>query len=147
MVAGRDFVSQASGIREMIDIRGDVLMEEALAVLYKNGDMLRHLNKVLKIYQERRNYFCDLLETELSDFVTFIKPTGGMAVWVTFKTGYQLADIAKNVAKLGIFIIDGNIYNTGNINLNSLRMGFASMTFQEMHDLVNGIKQCVVQIE
>ncbi|MCF8448430.1 MAG: PLP-dependent aminotransferase family protein [Taibaiella sp.] len=143
ILAVKAFIDQASGIREMIDVRGDVLMEEALAGLYRNGDMQRHLNKTVKIYQERCDYFCTLLETELNGMVSFIKPTGGMAVWVTFAAGYPLTAIAKKAAKLGIFISDGSMYNTNTTNYNSVRIGFASMNIQEMHELVSVIKQCV----
>lgn len=143
LVAGKAFVDQASGIREMIDIRGDVLMEEALAVLYRNGDMQRHLHKVVKIYQERRDYLCSLLETELNGMVAFVRPTGGMAVWVTFAGNYPLTAIAKRVAKLGVFISDGSMYNTDSTNYNSVRIGFASMNLPEMHELVNALKQCM----
>jgi len=49
LLAGSEFIWQAARLREMIDIRGDVLMEEAMAILFKNGDMQKHLKNAVKI--------------------------------------------------------------------------------------------------
>lgn len=143
MVAGQTFIDQASGIREMIDIRGDILMEEALASLYRNGEMQRHLNKAVKVYQERRDYFCGRLSNELGTMLHFIKPSGGMAVWVVFKKPYRLTDISAKLAGQGIFISDGNMYNTAGSNYNALRMGFALMAHAEMDEVVEAFKSCL----
>lgn len=143
LVAGAAFINQAAGIREMLDIRGDVLMEEALAVLYKNGDMQKHLNKAVKLYHERRDFLCDLLESELSDMVTFTRPPGGMSVWLQFKPAYKLPDVARIVAQQGIYINDGSLYNSGTVNYNALRVGFASLNEQELRELVMALKKAV----
>jgi GntR family transcriptional regulator/MocR family aminotransferase len=141
LVGSAAFVQQAAGLREMIEIRGDVLMEEAMAVLYKNGDMQKHVHKAVKLYQERRDFFCNLLSNELGDMVHYQKPSGGMSVWVTFNEPYELPKIAAGVAKSGIRMNDGQLYNTENVNYNALRMGFASMNESEMVDVVSCIKK------
>lgn len=143
LVAGAAFIKQAAGVREMLDIRGDVLMEEALAVLYKNGEMQKHLNKAVKLYHERRDFLCDLLESELSEMVTFTRPPGGMSVWLQFKPAYKLPDVARIVAQQGIYINDGSLYNSGTVNYNALRVGFASMNEQEITELVMALKKAV----
>lgn len=143
LVAGAALIWQAAALREMIDIRGDILMEEALAALYKNGHMQKHLNKAVKTYRQRRDHFCNLLSTELNDAVSFDKPSGGMSVWVKFNTGYNLPEIAYKAAKNGIYMNDGIMYNTGNTNYNALRMGFASMNEMEMEELVKTLKTII----
>ena len=141
LVGSSAFVEQAARIREMIEIRGDVIMEEALAVLYKNGTMARHLNKAVKLYQKRRDLFCDLLEHNLRGMVHFTKPTGGMSVWVKFEPEYRLPDIARRAGERGLFMNDGKLYNSGEVDHNALRMGFASMNEAEMEEAIGILKQ------
>ena len=141
LVAGNEFIWQAAQLREMIDIRGDIVMEEAMSVLFNNGDTQRHLKKAVKLYEERRNIFCGMLENELAGMASFTKPAGGMAVWVQFNKKYNLHTIVQKVAAKGIYMSDGSFYNTGKTNYNSLRMGFASMNKNEMEDVVRALKE------
>jgi len=135
LVAGAEFIWQAARLREMIDIRGDVLMEEAMAVLFKNGDMQKHLKKAVKIYQERRDDFCSMLEAELGGITRFTRPAGGMSVWVQFDKKYAVSAVAKKVAAKGLFMADGGFYNSGKTNYNAVRMGFASLNKKELEDV------------
>ena len=102
LVATEDFVNNAAQLKRMIDIRGDVLLEESLAILFNNGDMQKHLKKSLKIYQQRRDLFCDLLEKEFKGKLSFIKPSGGMSVWVRFDKRYPLQKISEKASGAGI---------------------------------------------
>ncbi|MFT3823852.1 MAG: PLP-dependent aminotransferase family protein [Chitinophagaceae bacterium] len=140
LVATEDFVREAILFRRMMDMRGDNLMEEALAVLFKNGDMVRHLKKSVKLYHERRDLFCGLLEKELGGLVSFRKPSGGMAVWARFDARHPLPAISAKAAAKGLFISDGNSYNYGTDSQNALRLGFASLNEKEMKEVVGILK-------
>ena len=135
LLAGSEFIWQAARLREMIDIRGDVLMEEAMAILFKNGDMQKHLKKAVKIYQERRDSFCSMLESELGNITRFTTPAGGMSVWVQFDKKYTVSVVAKKLAGKGLFMGDGSFYNSGKVNYNAVRMGFASLNKKELEEV------------
>ena len=51
----------------------DYLLEEAMARLFRNGDMQRHLKKSVKLYHERRDTLCKMLKKELSNEVVCFK--------------------------------------------------------------------------
>jgi len=143
LAAPENFIRACAQLRMMLDIRGDVLLEEALAVLSNAGHIQRHLKKSVKLYHERRDIFCNLLEKELSGIVSFTKPQGGMAVWVRFDKKYPLPVIAQRASAYGLFMGDGSFYNSGNVNYNALRMGFASFNEKEMEEVVGIIKKVV----
>jgi GntR family transcriptional regulator/MocR family aminotransferase len=143
MVAPKNFINETLHLRRLIDIRGDNLMEEALAVLFNNGDMQKHLKKSLKLYRQRRNMFCELLNDELGKQLDFEKPAGGMALWVKFNKKNSLPDIAKQASAMGLFMSDGSFYNSPVINYNALRMGFASLNEKEMKEAVSILKKIV----
>ncbi len=134
LVGTADFIQEAAMFRRMLDTRGDNLMEEALAVLFKNGDMVRHLKKSVKLYHERRDLFCNLMEKELGELVSFRKPAGGMAVWARFHKRNPLPAIAAKAAAKGLYISDGASYNYQTDSQNALRMGFASLNEKEMEE-------------
>jgi len=141
MVAPQDFIKEASSLRRMINIRGDILLEEALADLYHSGAMQRHIRKSVKLYRERRDRFCEMLADAMGDKIAFNVPPGGMAAWVRFREEYPLPGIAQEAARLGLFMSDGHFYNSGSVRYNALRMGFASLNEQEMTEIVAILKK------
>jgi GntR family transcriptional regulator/MocR family aminotransferase len=65
MIGPSAFIDAAASLRELIDKQGDTLLEEAFAVLFDDGEMERHFRKSLKIYKQRRNMFCQILNLTL----------------------------------------------------------------------------------
>jgi GntR family transcriptional regulator/MocR family aminotransferase len=140
IVASKAFIWQAAQLRKVMEIRGDVLMEESVASLYSSGEMQRHINRSVKLYKIRRDMFCEMLVRELGDRVRFNKPSGGMAIWITFDQKYPLPELSKKLAIQGIYMNDGSQYDdTGEVAPNSLRIGFASMNEKEMKVLTGAL--------
>lgn len=137
MIAPDNFIKQAAQLRRLIDSRGDNLMEAAIANLVKNGDISRHIKKSNKIYHQRRDMFCALLDQYLPGIVNYHKPAGGMAIWSLFHPKHPLPVVAARASALGLFMNDGATYITGKANYNALRIGFASLNEKEMQEVVD----------
>lgn len=132
MIAPADFIRQAIQLRLMIDLRGDHILEDALAVLIQNGDVGRYLKKANKVYFDRLNNICTSLQ-ELKGIIDFERPSGGMAIWARFSKDYPLAKVADAAAARGLYISRG-FQSHGNLrDGNSIRMGFAAMNIDEMN--------------
>ena len=138
MVATADFIAQATNLRRTIDIRGDNLMEDAMAALIRNGDLARHMKKSNKIYHTRRDYLCQLLTASLGERIQFKKPDGGLAIWARFNPDCPLPLVATRASTLGLLLNDGSYFNDSKTNYNAMRFGFASLQPKEM-DLAVGI--------
>lgn len=147
LVAPPEIISRAVDYRNLVDNKGDQLLEEALATLYENGTMQRHIRKSVKLYHKRRDLFCDLLKKELGDKVSFKKPDGGMAVWIKFNKKYGLPKIASLAAAKSLCMKDGSFYNTSAINHNAMRLGFASMDENEITNVVRILKEVIQALE
>lgn len=132
LIAPESVITAGAEYKRLLDIRGDLLFENALAALFRNGTMQRHIRKSLKVYQERRDLFCHLLESELGNSVSFKTPAGGMAVWVRFNKPHDLPGISAAASGQGLWMSDGIFYNSSTTQFNGLRMGFASLEEKEM---------------
>lgn len=142
MIAPADFIREAAQFRRIIDIRDDNLLEEALAILLKNGDIARHLKKSVKLYHERRDLLCRLMEEELGGIVSFRKPAGGLALWTGFPEKHSLPAIAARASGMGLFMSDGSSHY-GSTSYNALRIGFASMNEKEMRETISVLKKAI----
>ncbi len=140
IVAPSEFIAAATYLRKSIDTQGDSLIENAVAELYKDGTLARHLKKSLKLYKERRDHFCNLLKTELGDAISFKIPDGGLMVWVNFIKN-NLPSVSANALKKGLIMNDGTDYDTKKTKYNSVGLGFASLNFREQERAVAILKE------
>ena len=83
------------------------------------------------------------MKSELKNKVTFIKPKGGLTVWTKFDNSIDLNSLVINASKKGLFMVNPNIYNPPGKNLNSSRLGFASMNKDELSQSVNIINSLI----
>ncbi len=140
LIAAKEFVDEAAKLRGYIDRQGDALLELTFSKFIKNGDLDRHINKMLKIYKERRNLFCKLLKDELGEYFTFNIPQGGMAVWVCLDKKYNWEEIRTIALQEKLVVPDWKWYDAINAKHNCIRMGFATYNKDEMLKLVKRLK-------
>jgi len=140
MTGPKNFIAAVANYRRHIDYQGDSLLENAIAALYDDGTISRHIKKAVKLYKERRDHFCNLLTQELGQRLSFKIPDGGMSVWTKFETA-DLRQLSAAAFKKGLIISNGQDYNTHNVNYNSLRLGFASLTFEEQRKAIAILKE------
>jgi len=143
MVGPEAFIVEATYLRRLIELRGDNHMEDALAELIRNGDVGRHLKKVNRIYQGRRDHLCELLDSYLGDVIDYRKPSGGMAIWARFNKRAPVKELAGKALKMGLYMSDGQAYNTHNRDYNAIRFGFASLSEEEMDEAVRIMRNCL----
>ena len=139
VVASSDLIEEMGYLRRSIDIRGDFLMEEAAAAMFENGEMERHTKRSVKVYKERRELFCDALDRDLKVFVSYVRPAGGLAVWLGIKQQYDADLLAELISREGFCLHPKAVFGIKQ-NLNHFRIGFASINQQEINELVAAMK-------
>ncbi|MGZ3814677.1 MAG: PLP-dependent aminotransferase family protein, partial [Mucilaginibacter sp.] len=110
--------------------------------MYDDGTIARHIKKSVNLYKERRDHLCNLLKTELGNYISFKIPDGGMSVWASFLSN-DLSLISEKAFKKGLIISDGKTYDTNEIKYNSVRLGFASLNFKEQEEAVRILKTVI----
>lgn len=136
LIAAPEIITKAIYLRRLIDLRGDTFLEYSLSEMIINGQLSRHINKSLKLYSRRCDYFCRLLEQKMMHAVEFTKPAGGMAVWLRFKPAFPVDKVVKDAGKQGLVLAGMSYQQPGNINHNGIRLGFASLSEDSMERAV-----------
>lgn len=146
MVAPEVVIREAAALRKLIDRQGEQLLEEALAELLSTGEISRHIKKSHKVYQERLENTCGLLQEQLGDYLTFDRPDGGLAIWATYRKNISAGTVAVNAGKLGLKISDGrNYFFQPNTSLpqDCIRIGYSSLDETEMAAAIDLWKQAL----
>ncbi len=139
LIGRTDFIEEVAKLRRVIDRQGDPLMEYAIAKMLQSGEMDRHMRRVLKQYKERRNYFCERAQLELSNLFEFKEPEGGMAIWAKINKVTSI-ELAKILAQKSVYINNGLMYDHHQEGLNCTRIGFASKSISELAYMVDLLK-------
>ncbi|MEM8895026.1 MAG: PLP-dependent aminotransferase family protein [Bacteroidota bacterium] len=140
IVAPKKLIEAACHISRAIDSFGNTGMERAVAMLFRDGLIRRHLRKALQTYRERRDHFCALLENELGDYLNFNIPEGGLAIWTQLKR-HNLQQL-QEAGKVNHINIPNELgFCLSPFESGSMRIGFASMNLKEAQMLIEQLRR------
>lgn len=145
IMAPKNLIDELCRLRQIVDTQGDPILELALAELFRDGVIKRHMKKVLHQYNGRRNFMCSMLQERLGDVVDFKIPDGGLAIWARFDKSVSLPDLSDKLRKKEVILSPGTIHNTGPVSLNCTRMGFAWMSEKEAEFAIGVLEKAVRQ--
>lgn len=145
LIASKSFVDEAARIRRFVDRQGDALLELTFSEFIRTGDMDRHIRKVMRHYERRRDLFCSLLQDALSPYLEFDIPKGGMAVWVRLKKEYSWERVAKLAVEEGVLLGNWERYDMAKTQHNGIRMGFARHNEEELKVLVSRLEKAFLR--
>lgn len=145
LVGPENVINHLAQLRRIIDRQGDLVLENSFAELLQNGVIQRHLRKSLREYRERRDVFCELLKTQMGEYLDFQIPDGGMAVWSRFRKEINLELLAEKALKKELVFSNGKHHDSPGNSLNSTRLGFASSTVEELEKCVNILRNIILK--
>lgn len=140
LVASENVIAHLSQVRVLLDRQGDHILDNAMAELLNDGTVQRYLRKALAVYHDRRDFFCELLNSELKEAVTFEVPEGGMTVWTNFSPPINLEMLAEKALQKGLYLSDGKVHQYPDYKTNAVRLGFASSSKEELARSVEMLK-------
>jgi GntR family transcriptional regulator/MocR family aminotransferase len=119
-------------LRMIVTRQNDVLLQDAVARWIDNGGFERHLRRMRRVYQERRDTTVEALEQAQARGlpVTWTVPDGGMALWMDCATDADA--VAKRAAAKSVHVTTESAYRLDHRPGTHLRLGFASQTPNEI---------------
>ncbi len=87
LAAPRPVIERLAALRRGIDRQGDGAAEAAVADLLESGLLARHIRKMRRKYQARRDVLLAELAEKLPEALQFEVPAGGLSLWATVAAG------------------------------------------------------------
>lgn len=120
-----------SSAKQHLEEQGDAALEWAIGDLIRDGELARHLRRVRKVYEHRRDLLAGLLRQSLPEDLGFELPSGGMGLWLTVRQGLCAETWVRSARRCGLrlnppswFALDAPGH--------SFRMGFAQADDHEL---------------
>lgn len=130
-------------VEQVINTFGDgsnLINELTLTELLLSGEVKKQLKRAQKIYQERRDYCCKLLQQELGDYVHVDKPSAGFSIWVQVNQTIGSEALALQLKQqLGLHL--ENTFSQHQLSQTGFAMYFAHLNQDELKLAVKHLKQ------
>ncbi|WP_410568648.1 PLP-dependent aminotransferase family protein [Acinetobacter sp. H1(2024)] len=122
----------------LIDRQGNSITELALADLMHRGEIKRHIRKMKKIYQLRRDHALAEFQRVFAETVQIQPPAGGMALWAKFQKPFT----QDQLIQLKDLNIDTEHKFKQNESSNRcIRLGFAALSEKENTALIEKLNE------
>ena len=128
--------ARLAALRAASDARGDAAMECAIAELFEDGELLRHLRRMRRIYAARRDALGEALRRRLGSAVDFRLADGGLGLWVRVDAAIDVAAWTRACAHAGVEFADSARYDFAQSAIPFLRLGFSYQNERELDEAV-----------
>lgn len=140
VVAPAAVLERVRAVRLRVDRQGDPLLERALAALFEEGEIQRHVRRMRGVYRQRRDALAEQLQRHLGDALRFELPRGGMAIWVEVASDIDVERWVDAAAKQQVHLLPGSQFTFDRSPMQRLRLGFANMTVQELGEAIRRLR-------
>lgn len=130
IVAPADVITELAKLRRVIDRQSDLVMEQVLGEMLREGEVQRHLKKAQKIYHQRRDHLSALLQDGFRSELQFAEPPGGLAVWTEWDHQINLLKVSRACMKHDLNLPQTLLFQTG--NQSGVRLGFGNLNETEL---------------
>jgi len=124
LVAPDVLMDRLVALRLASDMQGDAAVEYAIAKLFEDGELLRHLRRMRRVYERRRDALAGALVRRLGSALTFQIPNGGMALWVRAADDIDIPRWEQAGRKLDVLFKGAGMLDFAGHPLQNLRLGF-----------------------
>lgn len=124
--------------KQAADLHSNTLGQRIVYQFLLDNSLEDHLNSIRTFYRSQADHMITTMRRYFPESVTWIKPKGGMFIWVTLPLGIESKLLLeKAIAKNVLFVPGENFYVGSTQGGNCLRMNFSNPSKE---DIFRGIK-------
>lgn len=136
VVAPAPLIRRLVALRTGADRQGDLALEHAVAELFEDGEIERHVRRMRRVYAARRAALARALELHLGGALSFRPAPGGMAIWARAAPGIDVDAWAAAAREAGVVFATAKSFTFDGHPAPHLRIGFASLDEAALEEAV-----------
>lgn len=124
--------------KQASDVHTPVLNQMIVYEWLTRYDIDAHIEKLRAIYRKKLNLMCDAIDKYLGDFVTYVRPAGGLFVWCSLPKEVDMLDFVQKGVEHNVAVVPGNAFLTDDHMLShEIRLNFSTPTDEK---IVEGVQ-------
>lgn len=127
MAGAAPIVKALAKQRQLIDWPGNPVLEATIEELFRDDEMRRHLGRIRRVTDERRESMVDRLQLHLGDVLEVENPKQGLALWARVTLpDLAVEDWVQRCAAKGVVFFPGRLYDFHRRAVPAICLGFAA---------------------
>ncbi len=127
VLAPKEVIAKLTVAKQTQDVHTPLVSQLVVYKWLTECDFEGHINKIIEIYNRKLNLLCDCIDKELSDYLTYQKPEGGLFVWAKLNDGIDMLDFCRKASAAGVSVVPGNAFMVdGDAPCSYIRMNFST---------------------
>jgi DNA-binding transcriptional MocR family regulator len=127
IVASAPVIERLRIAKQATDLHTDQLAQAALAEFGRRGLVARLIRKARQLYRVRLERLEAALEAHFPEEAQWVRPEGGMAVWVRLPEGLDASALLFKARERYVLFTPGRYFYFQGVEHNTLRLGFTAV--------------------
>lgn len=137
IVAPSPIIAKMTVGKQASDVHTPVFSQMLVDKWMEQNDVNAHIEKIREIYRRKLNLMCDLIDSELGDFVKYVRPEGGLFVWCELPENVNMLEFVKDCIANKVAVVPGTAFMINDEETNCFRMNFSTPSDEK---IVEGMK-------
>lgn len=137
-VGPKDLISKMVVGKQTSDVHTTMFSQLLVYRWLTECDVSAHMQRMHEIYGRKLELMCGLIDSELGDAVTYIKPQGGLFVWCKLREDINMMTFCKKAADAHVAVVPGVAFLTDETaKTQYIRLNFSTPSDE---DIIKGMK-------
>lgn len=124
--------------KQVSDVHTGVLNQMIVSKWFDEYDVDAHIEEIKKIYKRKLELMCNSLDEYCGDFITYVKPQGGLFVWAKLPENVDMIEYVNKLLKCNVAVVPGTAFAVDDTKpCNYIRLNFSTPTDE---NIVEGVK-------
>ncbi|MBP3951480.1 PLP-dependent aminotransferase family protein [Bacillus suaedae] len=121
-------IRMMSQAKQANDLHSNSLAQQALYQLCRHFDLDGHIDHLIEVYKGRMEIMVKCLEEANVPGLKFVKPKGGMFLWLEVDESLDMAKLLPDAVSRGVAFVPGEPFYAGKPKKNTMRLNFTHAT-------------------
>lgn len=124
--------------KQVSDVHTGVLNQMIVSKWFDEYDVDAHIEEIKKVYKRKLELMCNSLDEYCGDFITCVKPQGGLFVWAKLPENVDMIEYVSKLLKRNVAVVPGTAFAVDDTKpCNYVRLNFSTPTDE---NIVEGVK-------
>ena len=96
--------------KQVSDVHTGVWNQMIVSEWIRRYDVDEHILEIQKIYRRKLNLMCDCLDKYCSDFISFVRPEGGLFIWARLDDKIDMMQYVKKLLEHKVAVVPGTAF-------------------------------------
>lgn len=137
-VADKQLIAKMTVGKQASDVHTPCLNQMIVEQWFRDYDVDAHIEKIQGIYRKKLNLMCDCIDKELGSFVEYVKPQGGLFIWLKLPDNVDMLEFVKKAVEKKVAVVPGNAFLMNDTDKSQyIRLNFSTPTDE---GIIKGVK-------